>query len=124
MPKYRLHATFFMGNSRRRAGEVVEFDGAPGSNMEPLDDEAWAAHHAHVALREKHKLPKWTRLPYTVKPSSNPPKPPAEIPDDWRETVKGVKLCRLALQLGAPVGTNAEQAIEFIEAEESRRKFG
>lgn len=40
MPRYRLKAPFFAGSTLHKAGESIDFDGEPGRNMYPLDDEA------------------------------------------------------------------------------------
>lgn len=40
MPKYRLLADSFINNTLSKAGEVVDYDGEPGANMEPVDKAA------------------------------------------------------------------------------------
>ena len=48
MPQYRLLAKSFMAKTPGapveilRAGTIIEYDGSPGSNLDPLDDEAKA----------------------------------------------------------------------------------
>jgi hypothetical protein len=39
MPKYRVKAVSFIDNSLRQEGDVVEFDGIPADNLEPMQDE-------------------------------------------------------------------------------------
>lgn len=40
MAKYRVTATSFIGNTIVREDEVVEYDGTPGDNLEPIDPPA------------------------------------------------------------------------------------
>lgn len=42
MPKYRVLEKSFIGVHLVEAGAEVEYDGLPGKNLEPLDDEAKA----------------------------------------------------------------------------------
>ena len=37
MPKYRVLAKSFINNAIVLEGDVVDFDGAPGSNLEPYE---------------------------------------------------------------------------------------
>lgn len=37
--KYRVLAKSFIGNGIREEGDIVEFDGKPGSNLELIQDE-------------------------------------------------------------------------------------
>ena len=46
MPKYTVNTVSFIDNGLRQAGDVIDFDGAPGSNLDPLDDDARAAKEA------------------------------------------------------------------------------
>jgi hypothetical protein len=39
MPQYRVLQTSFINNAIVHEGEVVEYDGEAGSNLEPIEDE-------------------------------------------------------------------------------------
>lgn len=43
MPKYRVLEQSFINNVLVNLGDVIEFDGVPGSNLEPIDKAAKAA---------------------------------------------------------------------------------
>jgi hypothetical protein len=53
MPKYRVLAPSFINNSLAKEGDVVDYDGKPGSNLEALDAPAQAA--ASEAARDLGK---------------------------------------------------------------------
>lgn len=56
MAQYRVKEKSFIGNALREAGDVVDFDGAPSSNLEPLDAPAQAAVEASAGSSEEDKL--------------------------------------------------------------------
>ena len=125
MPQYKLHTDHFLDGARARAGSVVEFDGLPGSEMEPLDDAGWERFHEHAAQRKARGLPPVTRFPFAVIESKATGVPVrerklADLPENWRE-LKGLPLTNLAIRLGAARGIKADQAAKFIEAEEANR---
>lgn len=115
-----------MFGSLQSAGTVVEFDGNPGVDMEPLDDEGWKRFHEYREWRKQKGWPPLTRHPFAVieaKVTGAPQRPAnilVPIPEDWRE-LKGLALTNLALRLGAARGIKAEQAANYIENEEARR---
>lgn len=117
MAKYEAKYRSFIGGSVIEAGEQVEYDGIPGSNLIPLDDAAKAA----VKKRDDDKArAKAAPQPATL-PHRDPDKKLVEIPADWRELSKNQRVA-LARRLGAPeAGTNAEAADKFIEAEIANR---
>lgn len=39
MPKYKVLAKSFINNSIAEEGEIVEYDGKPGTNLELLEDD-------------------------------------------------------------------------------------
>ena len=39
MPKYRVIAPCFVNNGLRNDGDIVDYDGPPGSALVPVDDE-------------------------------------------------------------------------------------
>lgn len=43
MPKFRVLTKSFIGNSLLEEGAIVDFDGVPGPNLEPLDAPAQTA---------------------------------------------------------------------------------
>lgn len=43
MPKYRVTAKSFIGNALVEEGTIVEYDGVPAANLEPLDKDGEAA---------------------------------------------------------------------------------
>lgn len=44
--KYRVLRLSFIGNQLLEEGAEVEYGGEPGTNLEPLNDAAFTAHHA------------------------------------------------------------------------------
>jgi len=40
MPKYRVKVKSFINNAIRQEGDIVEYDGAPHSNLEAIDKDA------------------------------------------------------------------------------------
>lgn len=123
MPQYKLHARAFINGSQAEPGTVVEYDGTPGSNLEPLDDEARKRVADHAADRKSKGLAP-LRYPYKVEKPPHVPAPgagPVHIPNDW-ELQGGLMRVNLARQLGAPIGTKADEANEWIEKELERRK--
>jgi hypothetical protein len=122
MPRYRLNIRSFINGSIHERGEVIEYDGIPGSNLEPVDDGAKAAREAADADRNRRaglrsadgKRP-LEKLPPQEKPDL------VEIPETWRDLPAEQRI-NLARRLGAPVkGTKAKQADEMIETELARR---
>lgn len=119
MPRYRLHADCFLNGSRFRAGAVVNFDGSPGSQMEPMDDAARAAFDAMLKRRQKAGMAPLTRFPFQLiesKMTGRPPRDPMDtsVPAHWR-SLKGIALTNLAKRLGAPFGVNIHVAKAFLE---------
>lgn len=43
MPQYRVTEKSFINNALREPGEVIDFDGIPGRNLEPMDKAAQKA---------------------------------------------------------------------------------
>jgi hypothetical protein len=126
MPRYRLNARSFIKGSLQDAGAEVDFDGVPGSNLDPLDDEARAAKEAAAPARRagmraadgKRPVEPGARL---VGPEVDAKRKLVEIPEGWRDLPPEQRI-NLARQLGAPVkGTNAKKADETIETEIARR---
>ena len=54
MPKYRVLTESFIDNHRRMPGEVIEFDGLPAENLEPLDDAGKAKAADAKVVRKEH----------------------------------------------------------------------
>jgi hypothetical protein len=130
MPQYRLHADCYVPvdgkSSVQKAGTVIEYDGPPGSQMEPLDDAGFAAHHALRAQRDAAGLPPIERYPFRLieaKATGAALRPPMDmtIPEHWRD-LKGLALTNLAKRLGAPYGVNARNARTFIEELEEKQE--
>ena len=120
MPRYRLHEKAFIDRTLHKAGAVIATDGAPGSYMEPLDDDGWLAVHADIELRRRRGLsPLRYSFPLREKPEVQQPSA-VDIPDDWRERTPMQRIA-LARKLGAPAATKAQQADEMIEAELAKR---
>lgn len=114
MPRYRVTEQSFIGNRLVPAGETVDYDGLPGTNLEPLDDEAKAA----KSVGRPKPAPGMAKVQLTAEQRAL-----VEIPDDWREWGKMQRI-GLARDLGAPVaGTNAEAADKFIERELANREI-
>lgn len=42
MPRYTVTARSFINNALAHPGDIVDYDGLPGFNLEPADDEARA----------------------------------------------------------------------------------
>lgn len=55
--KYRITRLSFIGNQLLDEGAVVEYDGEPGSNLEPLNDAAKAAAKKAEQKRGKNTAP-------------------------------------------------------------------
>jgi hypothetical protein len=127
MPRYRLHAPSYLSVSGRpedarvyQPGAEIDYKGVPGSKMEPLDDKAWTAFHAHFGNRPNLKHP-FAVKPVAIKPPAPPVHPSdVDIPEDWRE-IKGLPLLHLARKLGKTGKFGREDAVQFIEAEVARR---
>lgn len=125
-PKYKLHTDHFLNGARQSAGSVVEFDGPPGSEMEPLCEDGWKAHREYRDERKRKGLPPVTRFPFAVmeaKATGGPVREPGQlavIPENWRK-LKGLALTNLAVHLGAARGIKSDQAFKYIEDEEARR---
>jgi len=49
MPKYRVVEKSLIGNEIKEEGEIVEYDGLPGWNLEPMCDEGRAKAEEYVA---------------------------------------------------------------------------
>lgn len=58
MPKYRVLELSFINARLIPAGEEIEFDGDPGPNLEPLDDEAHEAKRVYVEVKEPARIAK------------------------------------------------------------------
>ena len=43
MPQYRVKQKSFINNAMREEGEIVDYEGTPSSNLEPMDASAVAA---------------------------------------------------------------------------------
>lgn len=50
MPKYRVKTKSFIDNSLREEGEIIEYGGVPGDNLEPMDKAAEDAKSATVMV--------------------------------------------------------------------------
>lgn len=48
MPKYRVKELSLVGNELHQPGAVVEYDGLPAENLEPLDDEGRAKYQEYL----------------------------------------------------------------------------
>ena len=121
MPRYRLHTATFIQDRLYPAGSEVEYDGIPGSALEPLDDEGWARFHAHIKQRAEQKRSPFRFLPFPVKPLEEVETSKSQpIPDGW-EKLKGLPLTLLARKLGAPRLIKTEDARKYIEGEIARR---
>lgn len=118
MAQYKVLAVSWIGGRTVQPGEIIEYAGAPGSKLEPVDDEARAAKAAADAKRQAPFRDRPVYAPANV----NPEKPKlVEIPANWRE-FKPEQRINLARQLGAPVkGTNTEAADKVIADELARR---
>lgn len=49
MPKYRVKELSLVGNELHQAGAVVDYDGLPAENLEPLCDEGRAKYQEYLA---------------------------------------------------------------------------
>jgi len=49
MPKYRVKEKSLIGNTLHEAGEIVEYDGLPAENLEPMCDEGRAKYQEYLA---------------------------------------------------------------------------
>lgn len=54
IPKYRVLEVSFIDNHLRQPGEVIEYDGLPSGNLEPLCDTGRA--RAQVAIEKSKEL--------------------------------------------------------------------
>lgn len=109
MARYRAKSLLYV-DRLVTAGEEFVSSLPPGSNWEPIDDEA----RASVEARFPSGVPK------VVKPGGAAPSMMA-IPDNWRDLTTPEVLA-LAHQLGAPArGTNRKQAEKHIEREIAQR---
>lgn len=140
MPAYKVTALSYLNDRLVQEGETVEYDGLPGSNLEPLDDEgrarkakAYAARGTTATeaarlrgvliaggadlgdnLARDHSLAK-------APPPASITTHHVAIPEGWRD-MEWQNLVKLAGRLGAPETlTKKAAAIEYIEAEEARR---
>lgn len=48
MTQYRVLEKSLIGNEIKEAGEMCEYDGLPGSNLEPIDDEGRAKAEEYI----------------------------------------------------------------------------
>jgi hypothetical protein len=48
MPKYRVKEKSLIGNTLYEAGEIVDYDGLPAENLEPLDAEGEARYQEYL----------------------------------------------------------------------------
>jgi hypothetical protein len=53
MPKYRVLTKSFIDNHLREEGDVVDYDGYPSDNLEPLDDEGRAKQKEGVKVAKQ-----------------------------------------------------------------------
>ncbi len=59
MPRYQLTARTYINSSLGEPGDIVEYDGWPGSSLEPLDDIAKATKAFYDEARKRGRtLPK------------------------------------------------------------------
>jgi hypothetical protein len=125
VPQYRLHADHYLGGRIQKAGTVVEYDGNPGAQMEPLDDAARKRLDEWTKERAKRGYAASKRFPFQAieaKATGTERAPiSVDIPEDWRD-LKGLKLTNLAKKLGAPFGVNAANARIWIEDLEASRE--
>lgn len=56
MARYKVISEFFYHDQMQKVGTEIEFDGEPGENLEPIDDEAKARATAALERREKKRL--------------------------------------------------------------------
>ena len=116
----------------------VDYDGHPGSNLEPADDEAKRRKAIYMRMRggqtdeqiraNKLKLaggafydgtPGTPAAPGTAWPASPAPVP-VPIPDDWKK-LQAVPLGLLAFKIAGEEPATAAEATKIIEAEVARR---
>lgn len=121
MARYRVNTRSFF-DRLYDVGETVEYDGVPGTNLDPLDDAARAAKEAADAGRQRRPGLRATDGKRPLEPLPVEKKrEPLEIPEGWRELPPEQRI-NLARRLGAPVkGTRSKQADEWIETELARR---
>jgi hypothetical protein len=84
MPKYRVLEKSFIDNHIREAGDVVEYDGYPSENLEPLCDEGRAKQEEGFKLREQQlrDLVEQAKQPgFFVVGAREPKTPPPPAPD-------------------------------------------
>lgn len=121
MPRYRCNTRSFF-DREYLAGDEVEFDGIPGTNLDPLDDAARAAKESADAAKARKPGMRAVDGKRPLEPL--PPQPErklVEIPDDWQGLKPELRI-NLARKLGAPVkGTRTKEADEWIETELARR---
>jgi hypothetical protein len=122
MARYRANTRSYIGNRLIEAGEVVEYDGVPGTNLDPADDEAKVAKDAADAGRARRGGMRSVEGNRPLNPLPVEKKRElVEIPADWQDLPPEQRI-NLARQLGAPVkGTNTKRADETIETELARR---
>lgn len=48
MPKYRVKELSLIGNELFQVGAIVDYDGLPAENLEPLDDEGCAKYQEYL----------------------------------------------------------------------------
>lgn len=53
MPKYRVKEKSLIGNEIHEAGAVVEYDGLPAENLEPMDAEGEAKYQEYLASNKQ-----------------------------------------------------------------------
>jgi hypothetical protein len=120
MPRYRVNTRSFINGMLVEPGVDVEYDGIPGSNLEPLDEEATAAKAAAAPTRRAGMRATDGKRPLEPLPPQKTVEL-VEIPEGWRDLAAEQRI-NLARKLGAPVkGTKAKQADEWIETEIARR---
>lgn len=84
MPRYTVTAPTFVCNSLQPVGEVVEYDGWPGSSLEPADDVAKRIKDYFAAHRRDRKLPRVPDLAKFAEPEAEKPagRKAASVKDD------------------------------------------
>lgn len=119
MATYRVTQRSYINGLLLEPGATVEYDGIPGSSLEPIDDAA----HAAVAAKPAGRRPGMRSIDgkQPREPVKLPDRKLAEIPENWRE-LSQTQIITLARKLGAPAkGTGTQQATKWIEDELARR---
>jgi hypothetical protein len=70
MPKYRVVEKSLIGNEVFEEGAIVEYDGLPAENLEPLCAEGRAKYQEYVASNEERIARMHAAYPPEVRPAS------------------------------------------------------